>query len=84
MTNSAIVRYTVIIYILSWAVQLIAIYATESINSKEAELLLLLTMPVPAAVTIIYIVRNKALRAGIWWKPNRNILKLVISHRYKL
>lgn len=77
MKNREILIYLSIIYIISWSVQLFAIYGTDGINSDKAELFLLCTMLVPAMVTIIYLIRDKSLRGKILWKPNLNVFKTI-------
>lgn len=77
MKNREILIYLSIIYIISWSVQLFAIYGTDGIDSDKAELFLLCTMLVPAMVTIIYLIKDKSLRSKILWKPNLNVFKTI-------
>jgi len=78
MDNKRILIYLTIIYLISWAIQLFAIFGTSGINSDEAELYLLLTMLSPTIVTIIYLIKNKSLRSKLVWKPQRKMLVTIL------
>jgi membrane protease YdiL (CAAX protease family) len=78
MKNKTIFIYLLVIYSISWLIQLFAIFGTSGINSDEAEIFLLVTMLVPALVTIVLLVKDKSLRSKILWKPNIKIIKNVL------
>jgi membrane protease YdiL (CAAX protease family) len=78
MDNKKIFIYLAIIYLVSWTIQLFAIFGTSGISSNEAELFLLLTMLTPTVITIIYLVKNKSLRSKILWKPRINVFATVL------
>jgi len=78
MDNKKIFIYLVIIYLVSWTIQLFAIFGTSGINSDEAELFLLLIMLTPTIITIIYLIRNKSLRNKVMWKPRINVFTTVL------
>lgn len=78
MDNKKIFIYLVIIYVISWTIQLFAIFGTSGINSDEAEIYLLLTMLTPTIVTIVYLIKNKSLRSKIVWKPKINAFVTVL------
>jgi len=78
MDNKKIFIYLVIIYLVSWTIQLFAIFGTSGISSDEAELFLLLTMLTPTIVTIIYLIKNKSLRSKLVWKPRINAFATVL------
>ena len=78
MNNRQIFIYLAIIYILSWTIQLFAIFGTSGINSNEAEICLLLTMLTPTIVTIIYLIKNKSLRNKILWKPQLKAIGTIL------
>lgn len=78
MDNKKIFVYLVIIYLVSWTIQLFAIFGTSGISSDEAELLLLLTMLTPTVTTIIYLIKNKSLRSKVIWKPQINVFTTIL------
>lgn len=78
MDNKKIFIYLAIIYLVSWTIQLFAIFGTSSIGSDEAELFLLLTMFTPTVITIIYLIKNKSLRSKVIWKPRINVFATVL------
>jgi len=79
VTNQWLYLYGGSIFLISWALQGLAIATTSDINSDAAELWLVGTMLVPAFVTIGFLVMNKSLRGRILWKPTRNIFGLVLA-----
>ena len=78
MDNKKILIYLTIIYLVSWTIQLFAIFGTSGISSDEAELFLLLTMLTPTLITIIYLIKNKPLRNKVLWKPRINVFATVL------
>lgn len=78
MDNKRIFIYLGLIYIVSWTIQLFAIFGTGGINSDEAEIFLLLTMLTPTIVTIIYLIKDKSLRSKLVWKPQINAIVTVL------
>ncbi len=81
-TNDSFYRligwYLGIIFILSWALQGLAIQTEGGINGEQAELWLVATMFIPALVSIIFLIRHKQLRSNILWKPNRRIFSSIL------
>jgi uncharacterized protein len=78
MDNKKIFVYLVSIYLISWTIQLFAIFGTSGINSDEAQLFLLLTMLTPTIVTIIYLIKNKSLRSKVMWKTRINVVATIL------
>lgn len=78
METKKIIVYLSIVYLISWTIQLIALYGTTGLDSDEAELLLLTTMITPTLVTIFYLIRDKPLRRNVLWKPSRNIFQMTL------
>jgi uncharacterized protein len=74
-TGRQLFIYCSAIFLLSWLLQILAIATTGDINSEHARPWLVVTMLVPTFVTIFFLVKNKALRSYLLWKPNSKILQ---------
>lgn len=72
-TTKQIYTYLASILIVSWTVQLPAIFFTEGVYSEDARIWLALTMVSPAMVTFFFLKMNKDLRGQLLWKPNSQI-----------
>lgn len=72
-TTKQIYTYVASLLIVSWTVQLPAIFFTEGVYSDDARIWLALTMVSPAMVTLFFLKKNKDLRGQLLWKPNSQI-----------
>ncbi len=72
-TKKQIYSYILILLIVSWTVQIVAIIITGDINSDAARIWLAGTMLTPLVVTIFFLNRNKNLKQHLLWKPNSKI-----------
>lgn len=72
-TKKQIYFYIAFLLIVSWAIQIIAIFVTRDINSDDARIWLVALMFTPLVVTILYLNRNKNLKQYLLWKPNSKI-----------
>jgi len=79
MSNRQVLTYLGAIFAVSWLLQLCAIFITSDIDSEEAEIWLVLTMFVPALVTIIFLFVFKPLRSRLLWKPNLKVFAMILA-----
>lgn len=69
-TTKQIYTYVASLLIVSWTIQLPAIFFTEGVYSDDARIWLALTMVSPAMVTFFFLKKNKDLRGQLLWRPN--------------
>ena len=72
-TNKQIYFYIVILIIVSWIIQILAITVTGDINSEAARGWLVAAMLSPLVVTILFLNKNKHLKQILLWKPNSKV-----------
>lgn len=72
-TNKQIYFYIIILIIVSWIIQILAITVTGDINSNEAGVWLVGAMLSPLVVTIFFLNKNQNLKQKLLWKPNSKV-----------
>lgn len=73
VSKKQLLIYCGLLFIISWALQIITIICTKDFDSSIARLLLATAMVSPLFVTLGYTIKNKSLRKKILWKPNKHI-----------
>lgn len=73
MSKKQLSIYCGVLFLVSWALQILTLLTTNDLDSLPAKLGLATTMISPLLVTLGFIIANKSLRKEIWWKPNKFI-----------
>jgi membrane protease YdiL (CAAX protease family) len=79
MTNKQLLIYCGILFLISWALQIVTIYMTDDLSSSIARLGLAAAMVSPLIVSIGFILTNKSLKSKILWKPNKHFCITALS-----
>jgi hypothetical protein len=74
VSKKQLFTYCGLLFIISWALQILTIIYTKDFDSPMARLLLAAAMVSPLFVTLGFAFKNKFLSKKILWKPNKHIL----------
>ncbi len=74
MNKKQIIQYVVILYIVSWLLQIVNIVLTKGEHTGDTRMAILgLVMLTPAIITLIFLKRNPSWKSYFLWKPNSKI-----------
>jgi membrane protease YdiL (CAAX protease family) len=80
MRKRAIVLYVLLVYLLAWSLQGVAIVLTGGqLESDAAVPWLLATMVVPTLVAVGFLIFHKPSRAGLLWKPTWAMIPMIVA-----